>query len=52
MYSWLLIDPSEQHYTTQTSKFDKFLNQASTMLNNVFIKLDRDVCIHTGALGG
>ena len=37
LYSWLFIDPSERHYTThQTSKFNKFFNQASTMLNNVF----------------
>ena len=34
LYSWLLISPSEHHPTTQTSNY--FLNEASTMLNNVF----------------
>ena len=36
LHSWLFIDPSEHHYTTQTSKFNNFLNRSSTMLNNVF----------------
>ena len=35
MYSWLFIDPSEHHYTSQTSQFNN-LNWASTMLDNVF----------------
>ena len=38
LHSWLFIDPSEHHYTTQTSKFNKFLNRSSTMLTNVFNK--------------
>ena len=38
LHSWLFIDPSEHHYTTQTSKFNNFLNRSSTMLNNVFKK--------------
>ena len=36
LHSWLFIDPSEHHYTTQTSKLKKNLNRSSTMLNNVF----------------
>ena len=36
LHSWLFIDPSEHHYLTQTSKLKIFLNQSSTMLNNVF----------------
>ena len=31
LHSWLFIDPSEHHYTTQN-----FFNRSSTMLNNVF----------------
>ena len=38
LYSWLFIDPSEHHHTTQTSKFNHFWYRASTMLNNVFKK--------------
>ena len=34
-----VFGPSEHHHTTQTSKFNNFLNGTSTMLNNVF-KLD------------
>ena len=41
LYSWLFIDPSENHYTTQTSKFNNLLNQVSTVLNNVFNALSR-----------
>ena len=36
LHSWLFMDPSEHHYTTQTSKFNNFLNRSSTKLNNVF----------------
>ena len=36
LHSWLFIDLSEHHYTTQTSKFNNFLNGSSMMLNNVF----------------
>ena len=37
LHSWLFIDPSEHHYTTQTSEFHKRkVNRSSTMLNNVF----------------
>ena len=36
LLSWLFVDPSEHHYTTQTSKFNNFFNRSSTMLNNVF----------------
>ena len=36
LYSWLFRDPSERQYTTQTTKLKKFVNRASTMLNNVF----------------
>ena len=35
LHSWLFLDPSEPHYTTQISKF-KFSKNLSTMLNNVF----------------
>ena len=36
LYSWLFIEPSEHHYTRQTSKFKKILNQVEvpTMLNS------------------
>ena len=34
-YSWLFIGPVEHHYTTHTSKFNNFLNGASTMLHLV-----------------
>ena len=40
LHSWLFIDLSEHHYTTQTSKFNNFLNRSSTMLNNVFKMAD------------
>ena len=43
LHSWLFIDFSEHHYTTQTSKFNFFFNRSSTMLNNV---------LHTTRLGG
>ena len=37
LHSWLFIDPSENHYPTQTSKFNNFKkNRSSTMSNNVF----------------
>ena len=36
LHSWLFIDLSEHHYTTQTSKFNNFFNSSATMLNNVF----------------
>ena len=38
LHSWLFIDPSEHHYTTQTLKFNFFFSRSSTMLNNVFKK--------------
>ena len=31
LHSWLFIDPSEHHYTTQTSKYKLFWNQFSIM---------------------
>ena len=39
LYSWLFVDPSGHHYTTQTSKFNNFWNRSSTMLDNVFYPL-------------
>ena len=36
LHSWLFIDPSEHHYTTQTSKFNNFSNRSSTMLKGKF----------------
>ena len=33
--SWLFIDPFENHYATQTLKFNHFINQAFTMLDNL-----------------
>ena len=35
LYLWLVIDPSENHYTKQTSTCLN-ITQASTMLNNIF----------------
>ena len=32
MYSWLFIDPSEHHHTTQTSKFNCFFNTVNTAI--------------------
>ena len=37
LYTWLVTDPSEHHYTVQTSNFKRFKYRASTMLKqNVF----------------
>ena len=36
LHSWLFIDPSEHHYTTQTSKFKIFKNRSSTMLKPMY----------------
>ena len=42
LYTWLFVDPSEHHYSTQIHLSSIiFWNQASTMLNNIFKQLKK-----------